>query len=209
MTPDLDFMVSDRRPRGKKGVSWRPSWSFKGPTVEHLTPILADAPGPVVHACCGPSYLPREDVRVDLEHPSADVLADVCDLDTVLEEAGTVFMDPPYGWHLPTRQRAASAAWRLLAPGGWLITHAPWLPRMPGGDLIRCDFREDPGLNWPLPPVILSIWRKPEGLGLGKTHLAELERRGKVVPARPEASMWTQDDVDNFPPSLGTREELQ
>ena len=112
-----DILDADRRPRGRKGVSWRPAWRFKGATIDHLAEVLADAPGPVVHACCGPSRIPREDVRVDLEHPSADLIVDVCELDAHVKGVGTVFMDPPYGWDLPTRQRAASAAWRCLRGG--------------------------------------------------------------------------------------------
>lgn len=194
------LLESDNRPRGKKGVSWRPAWGFKGPTVDKIGQILESAPeGAIVHACCGPSHIPGETIRVDLEHPSADLLIDIGDLDKHVQDAAVVFMDPPYAWTLPMRQKAASAGFRALKTGGLLVTHAPWLPRFPGANLESLDYRDDPGLNWPLPPVMLSVWRKITPCT--KSRKEEMERRGKMMPDRPEPSMW--DLVEDREPEGG------
>lgn len=196
MSQDLEILTADTRPTGKKGISWRPSWSFKGPTVDELEPWLADLPGPVVHVCCGPSYIPHETLRVDLEHPSAQLMIDATDLDKHVERASAVFMDPPYAWDLPTRMKAACAAWRCLDRGGLLITHAPWLPRMAGGELESLKVRHEPSwMGWPLPPVMLSVWRKPQAWD-PTAHEAEMLRRGKIERQRPESWMWDQTRRD-------------
>lgn len=194
MRPTL--VMADKRPKGKRGVSWRPAWGFKGPTTERLAQILADhAPeGPVVHVCCGPSTIPTETLRVDLEHPSADLNIDAADLDKHVQGAAVVFMDPPYAWPLPMRQLAACAGFRSLAVGGLLITHAPWLPRFPGAELEILDVREDSGFHWPLPPVMLSVWRKTTAYT--RSHDEEMVRRGKSMPDRPEAAMWAHTTLE-------------
>jgi hypothetical protein len=173
------IQMQDKRPKGKRGISWRPSWTFKGPTQEFLTERLADCPRPLVHVCCGPSRIPYEDKRVDLEHPSADLNIDACDLDKHFQGVGTVFMDPPYAWDLGTRQKAVAAAFRSLRKGGWLALHAPWVPRMPGGWNLGLWWREDPGYHWPHPPIMFTLWQK----GVATTQEArdtDQSKRGKV-----------------------------
>lgn len=173
------IVMQDKRPTGKRGVQWRPAWTFKGPTQDFLTEVLKDCPRPLIHVCCGPSHIPYEDTRVDLEHPTADLNIDARDLDKHIQGAGTVFMDPPYAWDLGTRQRAIAAAFRAIRKGGWLALHAPWVPRMPGGWNRGLWWREDPGYHWPHPPIMFSLWEK----GVATTKSAretDQEKRGKV-----------------------------
>jgi SAM-dependent methyltransferase len=183
---------ADRRPRTQKGGShWRPSWAFKGPTVDQFRRILANIDGTVLHVCSGPSRIgvPGE-ITVDLHHPAADVRADARNLP--FQEVAAVVMDPPYGekvWDLPTRQRVCCEALRTLRHGGLFVLHAPWAPRfVTEAALLDVAYRIDSMIDFPHPFVALTVWQKT-GRTSHQKHLREEARRNgkgrRTKPADP------------------------
>lgn len=164
-----EMALTDYRSKGKKAEGgFRLAWSFKSDAAERIKEILEAESvwEPVVHGFCGASApIAKPEIRVDLHHPSADLKVDFADLDKHVQGAPVVFMDPPYGGNVATKQRLLAAGLRALRPGGLLIVHAPWWPRFRGahlelGPVYGPFFREDNSIGWPHPPVILSCWRK-------------------------------------------------
>lgn len=170
MSPAV-LAASDRRAQAAKSeCEFRDGWEFKGDAVERIDEMMAGTPGPVIHVCCGAGYLKREDLRVDLYHPSADRAWDAQQLDKRLAEegivAGVIVMDPPFGkkmWDLAKRQRVVNACMRSLPPGGLFIVHAPWQPKFNKvAEVERFMWRRDTNLGFPDSPVLLVAYRKTE-----------------------------------------------
>lgn len=167
----MTLAAQDRRARAKKSqCEFREGWQFKGDAIERIDAMMGNAPGPVLHVCCGAARLKREDLRVDLYHPSADRAWDVRELDKKCAEEGirpgVIVMDPPYGkgmWDLAYRQRVSNACMRALGPGGLLIIHAPWQPKFNKVAKVAGFFwREDTNLGFPDSPVLLVGYVKTE-----------------------------------------------
>lgn len=149
---------------------FREGWSFKGKPEPVIDRMIGATPGPIIHGCCGAARLVREDLRVDLYHPSADRKWDLREIDKRCAEEGirpgTIFIDPPYGkkmWPLPYRQKVVNACMRALRPGGLLIVHAPWQPKF--NKVAKREgfyWREDNNLGFPDGPVLLVAYRKTD-----------------------------------------------
>lgn len=182
---DVNLSATDNRGLQKRGdARFRAAWGFKGDAVERIVEIIKDEPGPWIHACCGNAVIPGEDVRVDLHHPSG-LNIDIQDLDLHFQDAGVVVIDPPYGekeWPLDVRQRAMTACWRALRPGGLLVVHSPWQPRF-AAEWMRLQesiyMREDTRLTWPMTPILLCAYRKAADPGMSGPS-----RNGSRVRAR-------------------------
>jgi hypothetical protein len=118
--------AADRRARAATSqCEFRAGWSFKGNATATIDKMIADTEGPILHVCCGAAILPREDLRVDLYHPSADRAWDARFIDVECAKEGirpgVIVIDPPYGkkmWPLPYRQRVVNACMRALRGGG-------------------------------------------------------------------------------------------
>lgn len=67
-----EMAVSDYRPLGPNGSAFRAAWVFKGDAIPRILEMLEGAAHPWIHACCGAAYIPGEDVRIDLYHPSGE-----------------------------------------------------------------------------------------------------------------------------------------
>lgn len=166
--------MSDNRPtsrrvnRGSGGIKFRKAWKFKGRTAELLREILATAPRPIVHVCCGSSSL--GDVLVDIDHANADVKGDARQLP--FRDVGTVLMDPPYQMPLDERARFVAGCLATIRPGGLFILHAPWMPREKKGlTLEDAEIRKPgKGLGFPQAPIIVSIYR------VGKLRSSKVSR---------------------------------
>lgn len=156
--PMVDSRPRSRRVnRGSGGIKFRKAWKFKGRTDELLREMLATAPRPIVHVCCGSSSI--GDVLVDIDHENADVRADACNLP--FRDVGTVLMDPPYQMPIHIRARFVAGCIEAIRPGGLFILHAPWMPREKKGLVLEeAEIRKPgKGLGFPQAPIIVSSWR--------------------------------------------------
>jgi hypothetical protein len=158
------FELADRRIRSgrtsKAHAFFRPAWKFPAGIQRQVEAVLQDCPGPVLNVCSGASRL--GDVRVDICHPSADVLADGRHLPFAAGSFGTVFMDPPYrmeGNDLVERQAMVSEAGRVVKLGGVFLLHAPWMPRPLWAELEDVWVRHQVRHRLPGPAVLLTKWR--------------------------------------------------
>lgn len=154
-------MRDDRLKTGRTGVRWRPAWRWPKETERFIADLLEKAPRPVLHVCSGASRL--GDVRADLYHPGADVAADIYNLPFASGSFGTVLADPPFpldGTTLPDRLRMVQEMGRVVRRDGWVVIHAPWLPSPTWGVLEDVWIRETSGHAFPMPPVMLSVWRR-------------------------------------------------
>lgn len=166
--------ASDYRAPRKSGFRYRRAWSFKDETEAFIAGRMTalEAPAPLLHVCAGASRLPG--LRVDLVHPGADVRADGTRLPFRDGSVGTVVMDPPWGADsmaapgpgkatergVSARKRLLEEALRVVRQGGLIFVYAPWMPRYLVADLVEAWIREENRIGLPLPPVLLTVWRK-------------------------------------------------
>lgn len=159
--------TDDYRGTKRTGAQFREAWGFKGDAVPRMAELADGSPHPWIHLCCGDAFIPGEDRRIDLYHPSGEKI-DARDLDAHVQGAGAIFMDPPYGlgaWDLAYRQKVINACMRALAPGGRLIVHAPWQPKFNtvARRVGRVYFRDDANLGFPDCPVLICAYQKEPG----------------------------------------------
>lgn len=150
--------LQDDRPATRaRTIHYRPAWGFKGSQTKSLIrKELADAPHPQAHVCSGPSNI--GELRVDLEHPAANIRADAFHLP--FRNLGTILIDPPWQIDLPARARMLNQCQGALAPKGRLLLYANWMPGFGSMRLLRAWVRLAPRISFPYPPVLLTVWEK-------------------------------------------------
>lgn len=94
--------------------------------VRETSDLLDPCPKPIVHLCCGSSRL--GEIRVDREHPGANVRADMFHLPFKDGSVGTLIIDPPFNIACHQRIALHRELGRVTKPGSRLLWCAPWLP---------------------------------------------------------------------------------
>src|SRR3990167_26905 len=149
-------LLSDDRPRGTKGLSYRKVWSFKGSTKAFIAQQLAECSRPVVHVFCGASRL--GDVLVDLHHPAAGVKAGA--EKKAVKGLKTILADPPWGAALDVRARWMLGLTNALGPGGVLLLYAPWMPASYGLRFEGAWLRNSNRWHFQEAPVMPTKWTR-------------------------------------------------
>lgn len=108
-------------------LKYRKAWRFPQ-RVEQFLPSLFR--GFTIHVMNGQSRLGH--LTIDKYSKATDITADALFLPLKDNVADTILSDPPWNMDNTLKGKLISEFRRVLKPGGQLILHAPWSPKMPG-----------------------------------------------------------------------------